>query len=83
MNIDVKVLTKVINNWDPIALLEGGAPVDEYSIEIREIAEQCSLCKSETDLAKLIYTVFNDKMGVKLNHLACLNQPFKITEQVK
>ncbi|WP_341279092.1 hypothetical protein [Paenibacillus sp. FSL H8-0537] len=83
MNIDLLVLTKVINNWDPVGLLEGGAPEDEYSIEIRKIVAQCSLCKSETDLAKLIYTVFNDKMSVKLNHLACLNQAFKITEQVK
>jgi len=80
MIIDTKVLTQVINNWDPIGLLAGGAPEDEYSIEIREIVQKSSSCKSETDLALLIYRVFNDKMEIKLNQLACLKEAFKITE---
>ncbi|NOU92565.1 hypothetical protein GC093_04875 [Paenibacillus sp. LMG 31456] len=83
MNIDIKLLTQVINKWDPIGLLAGGAPEDEYSIEIREIAQKSSLCNSETDLAILIFKVFNDKMGVKLNQLACLNQAFKLNEYRK
>lgn len=33
VNIDVKVLTEIINSWDPVGLLAGGAPEDEYSIE--------------------------------------------------
>ncbi|MVO98142.1 hypothetical protein [Paenibacillus lutrae] len=83
MNIDVKVLTEIINSWDPVGLLAGGAPEDEYSIEIREIVAGGTFYTRETDLARLIYTVFNDKMGVKLNLLACLNQAFKLTEQMK
>ncbi|MFB7816629.1 DUF1871 family protein [Paenibacillus chitinolyticus] len=83
MNIDVKVLTEIINSWDPVGLLAGGAPEDEYSIEIKEIVTRCTFSTCETDLAKHIYTVFNDKMGVKLDLLACLNQAFKLTEQVK
>lgn len=83
MNIDIKSLTQVINNWDPVGLLAGGAPEDEYSIEIKEIAWQSSSCKSETELALLIYKVFNEKMGVKLNQLACLKQAFNLTGQVK
>ncbi|TMV44681.1 DUF1871 family protein [Paenibacillus mesophilus] len=80
VNIDIKFLTQVINSWDPVSLLVGGAPEDEYSIEIKEIVQKSSSCRTETDLAKLIYTVFADKMGVKLNQLTCLKQAFKISE---
>ncbi|MFF2483474.1 hypothetical protein [Paenibacillus sp. NPDC058071] len=79
MNIDIKFLTQIINDWDPVGLLAGGAPEDEYNIEVREIAEESSSCKSETELAVLIYRVFNDKMGIKLDPLTCLKQAFKIT----
>ena len=57
MNIDLLVLTKVINNWDPVGLLEGGAPEDEYSIEIRKIVAQCSLCKSEQTSETHLYSI--------------------------
>jgi hypothetical protein len=83
VNIDIEFLSQVINAWDPISLLAGGAPDNEYSIEVRDIFQKSSSCKSETDLAILIYTVFNDKMGVKLNHHACLKQAFNITEYGK
>lgn len=81
MKIEIEFLTQVINDWDPVGLLAGGAPENEYSIEIREIIQKSATYKSETDLAILIYRVFNDKMGVKLNQLACLKQAFKITEE--
>ncbi|NOV00571.1 hypothetical protein [Paenibacillus planticolens] len=80
MNLDIEFLTQVINDWDPVVLLAGGAPEDEYSIEVKEIFRKSSACKSQTDLALLIYRVFNDKMRVKLNQLDCLKQAFKLTE---
>ncbi|MBA2944227.1 hypothetical protein HZF08_38785 [Paenibacillus sp. CGMCC 1.16610] len=83
MNINIEALTQVINDWDPVGLLAGGAPENEYSIEVREIAQKSTSCKSETDLAIFIYRVFNDKMGVKLNQLVCLKQAFKIIEYGK
>lgn len=79
MNIDIEFLAQVINDWDPVGLLAGSAPENEYSIEVREIAQKSSTCKSETDLAMLIYRVFDDKVGVKLNQLTCLKQAFNIT----
>ncbi|OME74115.1 hypothetical protein BK120_32085 [Paenibacillus sp. FSL A5-0031] len=81
MKISTKLLTKVINNWDPIGLLAGGAPQNEYDIEINQIAQKSITCTNEIELAKLIYRVFNDMMGVKLDHLSCLNQAFKITDR--
>lgn len=81
MKISTKLLTEAINNWDPIGLLAGGAPKNEYDIEINEIEKKSITCTNEIELAKLIYEVFNDMIGVKLNHLSCLNQAFKITER--
>ncbi|OPH51881.1 hypothetical protein BC351_34265 [Paenibacillus ferrarius] len=83
MNIDLEFLSQVINDWDPVGLLAGGAPENEYSIEVKEIAQKSLSCKSETDLALIIYRVFNDRMGVKLNQLTCLKQAFIITEHGK
>ncbi|UKS23901.1 hypothetical protein LOZ80_19855 [Paenibacillus sp. HWE-109] len=80
MKIDIESLTQIINDWDPVGLLAGGAPENEYSFEIGEIFQKSATCKSETDLAILIYRVFNYKMGVKLNQLTCLKQAFKIAE---
>lgn len=31
------IVTEIINAWDPIDLLEMGAPDDEYSVEVRKI----------------------------------------------
>ncbi|OBZ11523.1 hypothetical protein [Bacillus sp. FJAT-26390] len=81
MKISIKLLTEVINNWDPIGLLAGGAPQNEYDIEINQIAQKSITCTNEIELAKLIYRVFNDMMGVKLDHLSCLKQAFKITDR--
>ncbi|OMF37558.1 hypothetical protein BK133_05775 [Paenibacillus sp. FSL H8-0548] len=81
MKISTKLLTEVINNWDPIGLLAGGAPQNEYDIEISQIVQKSITCTNEIELAKLIYRVFNDMMGVKLDHLSCLNQAFTVTER--
>jgi hypothetical protein len=82
LKTSTELLTEVINNWDPIGLLAGGAPQNEYDIEINEIAQGSITCVNEIELAKIIYEVFNVMIGVKLNHLSCLNQAFKITERI-
>lgn len=81
VNIDIKLLTQIINSWDPVGLLAGGSPKNEYSIEIKEIVNKSTSCRNEVELGKLIYMIFADKMGVKLNHLTCLKQAFRIIEQ--
>ncbi|GGA18052.1 hypothetical protein GCM10008018_72610 [Paenibacillus marchantiophytorum] len=83
MNLEIEYLTQVINSWDPVGLLAGGAPDNEYDIEIREIAQKSLSCNSEVDLATLIWEVFKDRMGIKLNKLACLKQAFEITKNEK
>ncbi|OUS70431.1 hypothetical protein B1748_28475 [Paenibacillus sp. MY03] len=80
MNISIAHLTRIINDWDPVGLLAGGAPEDEYSSEIRVIKQQAANCTSEIELAKLIQHVFYDWMSVKLSPLSCLKQAFIIAE---
>lgn len=82
MEISKELLTEVINNWDPVGLLAGGAPQNEYDIEINVITQKCIAFTNEIELAKLIYEVFNDMIGVKLDHLSCLKHAFKITDHI-
>ena len=37
-DLALDVIGKVVNEWDPYCLLEGGAPKDEFDAEIRQLA---------------------------------------------
>jgi hypothetical protein len=83
MKLDIEILTKIINIWDPIGLLASGAPENEYSIEIKQIMDLSIQCKTEIDLARIIRQVFQTSMGLKINSLACLQQAFVISTQAR
>jgi len=53
-NIDY--IRDIVNKYDPIGLLAGGAPEDEYEQEVVRIAN--ILRYSEDDLTEKIYQVF-------------------------
>lgn len=62
--MDTLQLTKIINCWDPIALISSHAPQDEYSLEIREIQKYCQSNDCDMHgLAKKIHDVFTDSFG--------------------
>lgn len=48
----LKVVTKVINNWDPMHL--NGAPTDEYEYEISLICKAVLNSRDELDIAEAI-----------------------------
>ncbi|WP_342554866.1 hypothetical protein [Paenibacillus sp. FSL R7-0652] len=73
-------IAEVINHWDPLALLAGGAPRNEYDLEIKEISKQVTSDINESELARVIYSVFKDKTGVELNPLSCLKHAFQMLE---
>ncbi|KIO63392.1 hypothetical protein B4064_3222 [Caldibacillus thermoamylovorans] len=52
------IVTKHINNWDPIYLLAGGAPDDEYEDEIEQIVEAVLKSKDEIEIAEAIRSIF-------------------------
>ena len=53
------VVTRVIAEWDPYALLAGGAPRDEFDAEIASVATQVPRIKSATDAAYIVSRVFS------------------------
>ena len=53
------VVKKVIDAWDPYALLESGAPGDEFSPEVDEIVSQLPHIKSEHDAIQAVSTVMS------------------------
>ena len=53
-----------IDKWDPVGLLNDGAPEDEYDIEITKIFSKIENLTNIEDLACHIYNVFLEMFGV-------------------
>lgn len=51
-------IRKEINNWDPIGLLEIGAPKNEYEQEIVKISSKIMLENNKDKLGEIIYEIF-------------------------
>jgi len=52
------ILKEIIDEWDPIGLLETHSPLDEYDGETQKILSQISDDMNEFDIATIIYNVF-------------------------
>jgi len=59
----IKVVTEVINDWDPYDLIKSGAPDNEFSPEVGRIAAKAHGVKTSMELAKIISGVFTDQFG--------------------
>jgi hypothetical protein len=53
------LVAAVIVEWDPYALLAGGAPRDEFDLEVSSVVTQVPRIKSATDAAHVISRVFS------------------------
>jgi len=53
-----EVVKKQVNKLDPLKLLSGGAPQNEYKKEIREITLRLPSCKSFLDISEIMYIIF-------------------------
>ena len=53
------IVRKVIHEWDPYHLLEGGAPADEWDQEILQITSHVGIFTSPTQAAAVISDVFS------------------------
>lgn len=78
-----KIVSRIINEWDPIGLLAGGAPSNEYDIEIKDICKKITMTSTDTELSMIIFESFKNKMNISLNQLSCLEYSFKIMEEIK
>lgn len=51
-------IVTIVNEIDPMQLIAGGAPTDEYNIEIQQIINEIKKVKSEEELKKSIFKIF-------------------------
>jgi hypothetical protein len=54
-----KVVSSVIDAWDPYSLLEGGAPPDEFHSEIKSLIAWLRHIRAPEDAAKEISSIFS------------------------
>lgn len=60
MNKNQIIIKKYIDEWDPMELLEIGAPNDEYDTEVEMIISQLPSIDHVSQLAKCIQAVFEN-----------------------
>jgi hypothetical protein len=55
----VAVVGEVIRRWDPYSLIKGGAPSDEFELEIAKVVAHIPRIGSSADAVKALSTVFS------------------------
>ena len=58
-DLALDVIGKVVNEWDPYCLLEGGAPKDEFDAEIRQLATYIPRISTPDDASLAVSEVFS------------------------
>lgn len=53
-------VTSIVNDVDPMGLVGGGAPPDEYSGEVSKVLVELQKTSSEDDLCKRLKGIFVD-----------------------
>jgi len=56
----LSIVATIIREWDPYALLEGGAPENEFNDQIARITARSHKMESSTDAALAVSEVFGD-----------------------
>lgn len=77
---EYKFVKSIIDEWDPIGLLDLGCPEDEYDPEIREIVALLPRVKSVDELALKIRQVFIKWFEEYLSNEKCYPVALKIWE---
>ena len=57
---------RVIDSWDPMALLKNGAPGDEYGSEVAQVVARIKEIRSEVDAALVLSEVMNMAFDTKV-----------------
>jgi hypothetical protein len=59
----VAICRNAIAQWDPLALLSGGAPADEYDFEVSSLVPKLRGAGTASDVALVISQVFGYGFG--------------------
>lgn len=55
----IPIVRDVVNDLDPVGLLLGGAPLDEYEVEISDIAGRISRVEFDGNYSECVREVFH------------------------
>lgn len=58
-----QIVKEIVDKWDPVWLLEDGAPNDEYDPEIKRIVNEMENITSREILSSYIYDLFEKMFG--------------------
>jgi hypothetical protein len=85
MDKELKVVKKVIDEWDPFHFFLLGAPDDEYEPEIRDIVLRLKRKDTVKDIANIVSSVFIKWFGDfdKFHGEPCMNIAKKIKEGIE
>lgn len=78
-----KIVVEVITAWDPIRLISGGAPLNEYTPKIRAICEEQIEAMTDLELAVFIQKVFDRFFETKPAALPSLKAAMEINSKIK
>lgn len=76
------VITDEVKRWDPFGLVAGGAPDDEFNIEVARIQKGLPLIESPEGLAETIQTVFLKSFNNKFPLDDCMQVADKIWNRI-
>jgi hypothetical protein len=62
-----------VTQWDPFSLLAGGAPADEYDLEVVSLVPKLRNARSSSDVATAIAEVFGGSFGTSVGPDECAN----------
>ena len=78
-----EVVTEEINRWDPLGLMDAGAPSDEFEPEIKELVLALRRIKCEEELALKMIVVFEEMFSLPFYYTYCLNVTKRIWERLR
>jgi len=59
----LSVVRGVIHEWDPYALLAGGAPTDEFDHQVAQLVARSRGVQSPADATRAVSEVFSESFG--------------------
>ena len=58
-----QLVREVIASWDPYSLIAGGAPLDEFDVEVARLLAHLRGATSSTEVAEAVLNVFGETFG--------------------
>ncbi|WP_226681489.1 DUF1871 family protein [Sutcliffiella horikoshii] len=77
------IVTKIINEWDPMDLLAMGAGEDRYRLEIDKIVDALDQVDSVDKLARSIKQYMDASFSTDLPSITCLQVAVLIWEEIQ